>query len=70
VPPAVPSALILATEDEVLEPAWSRWAARNVLGLEPVELGGGHFAMLEQPVALAELLVELVEAGGALPAPP
>jgi pimeloyl-ACP methyl ester carboxylesterase len=33
--------------------------ARELLGIEPIELPGGHFPMLEDPEALAELLVSL-----------
>jgi pimeloyl-ACP methyl ester carboxylesterase len=34
--------------------------ARELLGIEPIELPGGHFPMLEDPEALAELLGSLV----------
>jgi pimeloyl-ACP methyl ester carboxylesterase len=59
-PPAVPSAYLLATEDEIFTVASRRWAAARVFGLDPIELAGGHFPMLEQPAALAGLLGELV----------
>ena len=57
--PDVPTALVYATEDEFFEPDWSRWVAREVLGVEPIEISGGHFPMLEAPDALAELLDRL-----------
>jgi pimeloyl-ACP methyl ester carboxylesterase len=33
--------------------------ARELLGIEPIELPGGHFPMLEDPEGLAELLVSV-----------
>lgn len=33
--------------------------ARELLGIEPIEIQGGHFPMLEDPAALAELLDRL-----------
>jgi pimeloyl-ACP methyl ester carboxylesterase len=55
-PPGIPAALIYAADDEFFEPEWSRWAARELLGVEPVEMPGGHFPMLERPQELAEVL--------------
>lgn len=60
-PPPVPCASIVATEDESFHAAWSRWAAREILGVEPVELPGGHFPMLERPLELAEVLCRALE---------
>jgi pimeloyl-ACP methyl ester carboxylesterase len=54
--PDLPTALIYATDDEFFEPEWERYVAREVLGVEPIEIPGGHFPMLEDPDALAELL--------------
>ena len=55
-PPSLPSIYVYASEDEIYTPESRRWAARHVFGLEPVELPGGHFPMLESPSALADLL--------------
>jgi pimeloyl-ACP methyl ester carboxylesterase len=55
-PPAVATALIYAADDELFEPEWERLMASDVLGVEPIEVPGGHFPMLEDPDALAELL--------------
>jgi pimeloyl-ACP methyl ester carboxylesterase len=55
-PPDVPSDFIYAREDELFDDRWSRWIARNLLGVEPIELPGGHFPMLEHPAALADVL--------------
>ena len=48
--------LIYAAEDELFEPDWERFMARELLGIEPIEIPGGHFPMAEDPGALAELL--------------
>jgi pimeloyl-ACP methyl ester carboxylesterase len=57
--PDVPTVLIYAAEDELFEPAWERFMARELLGIEPIEIPGGHFPMLEDPDALADLLDRL-----------
>ena len=57
--PDVPTALIYAAEDEFFEPAFERFMARELLGIDPIEIPGGHFPMAEDPVALAELLDRL-----------
>ena len=57
----VPTALIYAREDEFFTPEWERFAARRVLGIEPIEIPGGHFPMIESPDALAELLDGLAD---------
>jgi pimeloyl-ACP methyl ester carboxylesterase len=54
--PDNPTVLIYAAEDELFEPDWERFMARELLGVEPIELPGGHFPMAEDPDALAELL--------------
>jgi hypothetical protein len=54
--PPVPRRLIYAAEDEFFEPGWQRWVAGAVLGVEPVELDGGHFPMAEDPERLADVL--------------
>ncbi len=57
--PNVPTVLVYATDDELFEPAWERFMARELLGIEPIEISGGHFPMVEDPEALAELLDRL-----------
>jgi pimeloyl-ACP methyl ester carboxylesterase len=47
---------IVCADDEVLSPDWSRRIARDVLGIEPVELPGGHSPMLSHPIELADAL--------------
>ena len=60
--PDVPTALIYATDDEFFEPEFERFMAREVLGIEPIEIPGGHFAMAEDPERLAALLDRLAAA--------
>ena len=38
--PDVPTAVVYAAEDEAFEPAWIRFMARELLGVEPIELAG------------------------------
>lgn len=54
--PEVPTVLVYAAADEIFEPAWERFMASELLGVEPIEIPGGHFPMLEDPDGLAELL--------------
>lgn len=54
--PDVPAALVYAAEDELFEPAFERFMASELLGIEPIELRGGHFLMAEDPGAVADLL--------------
>jgi hypothetical protein len=60
--PDVPRASVLAQEDRIVAPAWARRAARERLGVEPIELPGGHSPFLARPAALAELLTRLAAA--------
>jgi pimeloyl-ACP methyl ester carboxylesterase len=48
--------LIYAAEDELFDPDWERFMARELLGVEPIEVPGGHFPMAEDPGGLAEVL--------------
>jgi pimeloyl-ACP methyl ester carboxylesterase len=59
--PDVATALVYASDDEIFEPEWQRFMARELLGVEPTEIPGGHFPMLERPDALADLLVRLAD---------
>jgi pimeloyl-ACP methyl ester carboxylesterase len=58
-PPDNPSVLIYASEDELFQPAWERFMARELLGVEPIEIPSGHFPMAEDPEALGDLLDRL-----------
>jgi pimeloyl-ACP methyl ester carboxylesterase len=57
--PDVPTALVYAADDEFFEPASERSVAREMLGIEPIEIAGGHFPMVEDPEALVDLLDRL-----------
>lgn len=57
--PEVPTVLIYASQDELFEPDFERFMARELLGIEPIELRSGHFPMVEDPNAVAELLDRL-----------
>lgn len=61
--PDLPTSLIYAADDELFEPSFERFVARDVLGIDPIEVPGGHFQMLENPDALAELLERLARSG-------
>ena len=54
--PAVESTYVLGVRDHCVDPAWSRRAARERLGIEPIELDAGHSPFLTCPRELAELL--------------
>jgi len=51
--------LIYAAEDELFDPEWERFMARELLGVEPIEIPTGHFPMVEDPDSLADLLDRL-----------
>ena len=51
---------VVCARDAVIRPDWQRHLARDVLGVEPLELEAGHSPMLERPRELAELLDAVV----------
>jgi pimeloyl-ACP methyl ester carboxylesterase len=55
--PRVPCAYIACTDDWTATPGWARRAARERLGVEPVEIPGGHCPFLSRPRELAKALV-------------
>ena len=57
--PDVSTALVYAAEDELFEPAFQRFMAEELLGIQPIEVKTGHFPMVEDPVTVAELLDRL-----------
>ena len=54
--PDVPGAYIVCAEDRTATPAWARRAARERLGVEPMEIPGGHCPFLSRPRQLAAAL--------------
>jgi pimeloyl-ACP methyl ester carboxylesterase len=67
--PDVPTVFVYASDDEIFEPEWQRFMARELLGVEPIEIPGGHFPMVEDPAALADLLDRLATESGRSPHP-
>jgi pimeloyl-ACP methyl ester carboxylesterase len=58
-PPELPSAFLYAREDELFDDRWSRSIATSLLGVEAIELPGGHFPMLEHPPMIADGLEQV-----------
>jgi pimeloyl-ACP methyl ester carboxylesterase len=56
----VPTVVVVAAEDEVFVPEWQRLMAREALGVDSVQVPGGHFPMVEDPEGTAELFDRLV----------
>src|SRR5947209_1287587 len=59
--PNCPTALIYTGQDEFFNPAWERYVAHQILGIEPIELPGGHFPMQEDPDILVDALDRLIK---------
>ena len=59
--PAVPASYIVCAEDRTITPAWQRKAAREWLGVEPVELPGGHCPHVSRPELLGDVLDRISE---------
>lgn len=57
--PSVEYSYIVCSEDRILYPEWSRYAARKRLGIDAIELPGGHYPHLSRPDRLADVLVKL-----------
>jgi pimeloyl-ACP methyl ester carboxylesterase len=55
--PDVPTEFLLCREDRFFPAGWLREISRQRLGIEPVEVPGGHCAFLSQPVALGEAIL-------------
>ena len=58
--PDVESRSIVCRDDRTINPAWVRTASRERLGIEPVEISGGHSPFLTRPVELALALDQLM----------
>jgi len=61
--PEVPASYIVCAEDRTIQPAWSRKIAKSQLGVEPIELQGGHCPYVSRPTELAEILIRITELG-------
>jgi pimeloyl-ACP methyl ester carboxylesterase len=54
--PEGPSTYVLPRQDRTLRPEWMSKVARDRLGVEPVEIDGGHFPHVSRPDVLADIL--------------
>ncbi|MEH2359086.1 alpha/beta fold hydrolase [Nostoc sp.] len=54
--PDVKRKYIVCTNDRIISPAWSRYAARKRLGVDAIELASGHCPHLSRPDLLASIL--------------
>jgi pimeloyl-ACP methyl ester carboxylesterase len=59
--PEVPSSYIVCSDDRTISPDWSRRVARERLGVEAIELPGGHCPYLSRPLQLAEVLIKALD---------
>jgi pimeloyl-ACP methyl ester carboxylesterase len=59
--PDVPATLIYTTDDEFFAPEGQRQVARARSGTNAIEIPGGHFPMLEDAEALADVLVRIAQ---------
>lgn len=59
--PDVPTTVLVADDDRLFPPAWQRDIARDRLGLEAVEVPGGHLNALTRPVELLQALRSVAE---------
>ena len=57
-----PRAYLVCENDQVVRPAWQRWAARTLLQVEPLSVASGHLPPLETPDLLATQLSALLDA--------
>jgi pimeloyl-ACP methyl ester carboxylesterase len=55
-----PRAYVVCGRDAAIRPDWQRRVARDVLGVEPIELDAGHSPMLSHVVELADELERLI----------
>lgn len=63
--PDVPVSVLTASEDRCIPPASLRTTARRLFGQEPIEVPGGHLAVLSYPAEVAGALSDLVDPVGA-----
>jgi hypothetical protein len=47
--PDVEYAYIVCTDDRIVSPTWSKYAARKRLGVDAIELPGGHYPHISHP---------------------
>ncbi|UIJ61757.1 hypothetical protein LWP59_09095 [Amycolatopsis acidiphila] len=54
--PLPPSTFVLPVGDRTLRPEWMRYTARERLGVEPVEVPGGHCPHVSHPELVADVV--------------
>jgi pimeloyl-ACP methyl ester carboxylesterase len=59
--PDVPTTFLLCRDDRFFPRDWMREVVRDRLGIEPVEVPGGHCAYLSQPKALAAAILQATD---------
>lgn len=57
--PAVPASYIVCADDRTVRAEWCRRAARERLGVEAIQLPGGHCPQVSRPRELARILDDL-----------
>jgi pimeloyl-ACP methyl ester carboxylesterase len=55
-----PAAYVVCARDASIRPDWQRHVARDVVGVDPIELQSGHSPMLTVPRELADVLESLL----------
>lgn len=58
--PEAEYAYIVCTDDRIISPTWSKYAARKRLGVEAIEVSGGHYPHIANPVEFAEILTKSI----------
>jgi Alpha/beta hydrolase family len=59
--PTAPSTYVLPRHDRTLTPDWMRAAARERLGVAPIEIDGDHCPHVARSVAVADILTSLTD---------
>jgi pimeloyl-ACP methyl ester carboxylesterase len=54
--PDVPSTFVLPRQDRTLRPEWMAKIAREGLGVEPIEVDGGHFPHVSRPETITGII--------------
>jgi pimeloyl-ACP methyl ester carboxylesterase len=62
--PDVPVSSIVCRDDRAVDPDWGRAAARDRLGIRPVEIDGGHSPFLSRPVELGRVIDAIIRGHG------
>lgn len=58
--PQIAQEYIVCKNDLVVHPEWSKYVAKNWLGIDPIEFPSGHSPFLARPQQLAQLLISLI----------